>query len=271
MRAAAVKRTLAALVLMFTAATAYAFDHSHAAWTALLQQNVVLIQGGNAAQLRYAGMLAAHQRLKAYLEELSAVTEPEYRSWTKPQRLAFLINAYNAFTVELILSRYPDLASIKDLGSVFQSPWKRRFFSLLGSERHLDDIEQGMIRAPGAFDEPRIHVALVCASIGCPMLRNEAYTAERLDAQLEDGMRRFFSDRTRNRYDPERNILRVSRLFDWYGKDFEQGHGGFASLTATFAKYAERLTDTPQAQARIRRGDYHLEFLDYDWRLNDAR
>jgi len=271
MRAAAVKRTLAALVLMLTAGRAYAFDHSHAAWTALLQQNVVLLQGGNATRLRYAGMLAARQPLKAYLESLSAVSEPEYRGWSRQQRLAFLINAYNAFTVELILSRYPDLASIKDLGSVFQSPWKRRFFSLLGSERHLDDIEQGMIRAPGAFDEPRIHVALVCASIGCPMLRNEAYTAERLDAQLEDGMRRFFSDRTRNRYDSERNTLYVSKLFDWYGKDFEQGHAGFATLTATFAKYAERLADAPQAQERIRRGDYHLEFLDYDWRLNDAR
>jgi hypothetical protein len=84
-------------------------------------------------------------------------------------------------------------------------------------------------------------------------------------------MRRFLSDRTRNRYDAGRNTLLVSKLFDWYGKDFEQGHAGFASLTATFAKYAERLADTPQAQAQIRRGDYHLEFLDYDWRLNDAR
>ena len=271
MTAAGLRRAIVALVLALNAATAYAFDHSHAAWTDLLKKHVVLLQGGNASQLRYAGMQAERKALKAYLDSLTAVAEPEYRSWTKAQQLAFLINAYNAFTVELILGKYPGLASIKDLGSVFRSPWKRKFFVLLGSERHLDDIEQGMIRAPGAFDEPRIHVALVCASIGCPMLRNEAYTAGRLDAQLEDGMRRFFSDRTRNRYDAADNTLRVSKLFDWYGGDFAQGHAGFSSLAATFAKYAEHLADTSEARARLRSGDYRLEFLDYDWKLNDAR
>ncbi|MBE0621704.1 MAG: DUF547 domain-containing protein [Burkholderiales bacterium] len=264
------KRALVFLALMLSAATAFAFDHSHAAWDALLKKQVVIAPSGNASRVRYAGMLAEHAALKSYIDSLSAVTEAEYRGWTKAQQLAFLINAYNAFTVELILSKYPQLESIKDLGNLFQSPWKREFFSLLGKKRSLDDIEHGMVRAPGAFDEPRIHVALVCASIGCPMLRNEAYTAERLDAQLEDGMRRFLSDRTRNRFDAVSGTLSVSKLFDWYGKDFEQGHAGFTSLKATFAKYAERLADTPEAQARVRQGDYHLEFLDYDWKLNDA-
>ena len=271
MKAQDVNRALLSLVLVLTTATAFAFDHSHAAWAALLEKHVVLTQGGNAAQLRYAGMLAERKSLKVYLDSLSAVTAAEYRSWTKPQELAFLINAYNAFTVELILTRYPELASIKDLGSVFQSPWKRKFFSLLGNERTLDEIEHGLIRAPGAFDEPRIHVALVCASIGCPMLRNEAYTAGRIEAQLEDGMRRFLSDRNRNRFDGASGTLSVSKLFDWYGKDFDSGHAGFSSLAATFAKYADRLADAPEAQARIRSGDYRLEFLDYDWKLNVAR
>ncbi|MDP3940319.1 MAG: DUF547 domain-containing protein [Deltaproteobacteria bacterium] len=264
-------RIFVALVLMLGSAAAFAFDHSHAVWGALLKNHVVLVQGGNAAQVRYAGMLAERRSLKAYLDSLSAVTETEYRGWTKSQKLAFLINAYNAFTVELILTKYPDLLSIKDLGSLFQSPWKRRLFTLLGSERTLDDIEHGLIRAPGTFDEPRIHVTLVCASIGCPMLRNETYTAERIEAQMEDGMRRFLSDRTRNRFDAAGGTLRVSKLFDWYGKDFEIGHAGFTSLAATFAKHAERMADTPEAQARIRSGDYRLEFLEYDWKLNDAR
>lgn len=264
-------RILVTLVLMLTSATAFAFDHGHAAWGALLNKHVALVQGGNATQLRYAGMLAERRSLKTYLDSLSAVTEAEYRGWMKPQRLAFLINAYNAFTVELILGKYPDIASIKDLGSVFQSPWKRKFFTLLGSARTLDDIEHGMIRVPGAFDEPRIHVALVCASVACPLLRNEAYLPERLEVQLEDGMRRFFSDRTRNRFDAAAGTLRVSKLFDWYGKDFESGHTGFSSLAATFTKYAGHLADTPEAQARIRSGDYRLEFLEYDWKLNDAR
>ncbi|MGD8911013.1 MAG: DUF547 domain-containing protein, partial [Chromatiales bacterium] len=94
-------------------------------------------------------------------------------------------NPYNAFTIELILTKYPGIESIKELGGLFRSPWKRRFFTLLGERRHLDNLEQDMIRAFGVFDEPRIHFALNCASIGCPMLRNEAYVAERLDLQLE--------------------------------------------------------------------------------------
>ena len=263
---------LSALMLMCLAGSAFAFDHSHAAWDALLKRNVVLISGGNASQVRYADLKRDHQPLKAYIDSVSAVSDAEYRGWSKSQQLAFLINAYNAFTVELVLTRYPDLKSIKDIGTLFQSPWKQKFVPLLGETRSLDDIEHGLIRAPGAFDDPRIHVAVVCASIGCPMLRNEAFTAERLDAQLEDAMRRFLSDRSRNRFDAGSGKLQVSKIFDWYGKDFEQGHASFSSLANVFAKYAEQLADkqdASDAQERIRKGDYRLEFRDYDWKLND--
>ncbi len=254
-----------------SAQTPASFDHGHAAWNGLLRQHVVLAAGGNASSLRYAAVQAQRGTLKAYLESLSAVQAAAYRSWSRPQRLAFLVNAYNAFTVELVLTRYPDLKSIKELGSLFQSPWKKKFFRLLGEERTLDDVEHGMIRAPGAFDDPRIHVGVVCASIGCPMLRNEAYVAERIDAQLEDGMRRFLADRSRNRFDAASGTLSVSKIFDWYGKDFEQGHRGFDSLRSVFARYATVLSSAPQEQDAIRSGRYELRFLDYDWSLNDAR
>ena len=151
-----------------------------------------------------------------------------------------------------------------------QSPWKKKFFRLLGAERTLDDVEHGLIRAPGLFDDPRIHAAVVCASVGCPMLRNEAFVADRLDAQLNDGLRRFLSDRTRNRYDPSTRTLQVSKLFDWYRKDFEQGHRGFDSLQTLFVRHADVLADTPAAQGEIRAGRAKIVFLDYDWSLNDA-
>lgn len=247
------------------------FDHRHAAWDALLRQHVVLAADGNASTLRYAAIRLQRDALKACLDRLSAVTASTYEAWTRAQQLAFLVNAYNAFTVELVLSRYPDLESIKDLGSLLQSPWKKRFFTLLGKERSLDDVEHGLIRAPGVFDDPRIHVAVVCASIGCPMLRNEAWVAERLDAQFDDSLRRFLSDRTRNRFDPATGTLSVSRIFDWYRKDFEQGHRGIASLQDLFARHAEALASTPTAQSDIRAGRYRLAFLAYDWALNDAR
>jgi len=80
-----------------------------------------------------------------------------------------------------------------------------------------------MLRKDGVYDDPRVHTAVVCASIGCPMLRNEAFTAENLDASLEDGMRRFLSDRSRNRLNTQSKKLEISKIFDWYGKDFEKG------------------------------------------------
>jgi hypothetical protein len=265
------KRLLSALTLLLIAQTAIAFDHRHAEWSALLKQHVALINNGNASQVSYAGFKTDRAALQRYLDGLSAVGEADYRRWSKPQQLALLINAYNAFTVDLILTRYPDLKSIKDLGSVLQSPWKKTFFTLLGKERSLDDVEHGMIRAPGAFDEPRIHAAVNCASIGCPMLRDEAFTADRLDTQLDDSMRRFLADRSRNRFEAAGNTLSVSKIFDWYKGDFEQGHQGFTSLDATFARYADALGDTPQARNAIRKGGPNIRYLDYDWALNATK
>ena len=104
-------------------AAAQAFDHSHAAWTALLKKHVVLLGGGKASQLRYAGMAADRAALKAYTDSLSAVGSATFNGFSKPQQMAFLINAYNAFTVELILTRYPKLDSIRDLGTLLTEPW----------------------------------------------------------------------------------------------------------------------------------------------------
>lgn len=264
------KQLFAALTLLLACGLAQAFDHSHGAWDVLLKRHVVLISEGNASQVDYTGLLQDHAALKTYLNALSAITEGEYQAWTKAERLAFLINAYNAFTVEFILTKYPDIQSIKDLGGLFQSPWKKRFFTLLGEERHLDNLEHKLIRARGVFNEPRIHFAVNCASVGCPMLRNEAYTAERLNMQLEDNMRRFLSDRSRNRFDAMSGRLQVSNIFDWDGEDFEQGHQGFSSLQTLFTKYAALLADSIDARQRIATGNYRLTFLDYDWRLNDA-
>ena len=250
-------------------AQAAAFDHSHAAWTALLRQHVVLLGGGQASQLRYAGMAADRTALKAYLAQLSAVPAAAFEAFSKPQQMAFLINAYNAFTVELILGRYPKLGSIRDLGSFLSKPWSIRNVPLLGRTMTLDEIEHDTLRARGRYDDPRIHFAVNCASVGCPMLREEAFVAERLDAQLEEQAARFMADRSRNRYAGGK--LEVSRIFDWYGKDFALGHRGVRSLTDFMARHAERLADAPADRERIRAQAVPLAFLDYDWQLNDAK
>jgi Protein of unknown function, DUF547 len=247
------------------------FDHGHSAWTALLKKHVVLMQQARASQLRYAGMAVDRSTLKAYLASVAAVTPAAFQGFSRTQQMAFLINAYNAATVELVLTRYPDLASIKDVTGLFGNPWKQKIVPLLGTTMTLDQIEHETLRARGRYDDPRIHFAVNCASVGCPMLREEAYVAERLDAQLEEQARRFMSDRSRNRWNAERQRLEVSKIFDWYGEDFRLGHQGIASLAAFMARHADVLADVPADRERIRAMKTDIAFLDYDWKLNDAR
>ena len=262
---------LAAALPLARSVRAQAFDPSHAAWTALLKKHVVVLQGGRASQVRYAGFAADRDALKAYLAQLSAVSPATFDGWPAAQRMAFLINAYNAFTVELILTRYPRLESIKDLGSLLSSPWKPKIVPLLGTMLSLDNIEHDMLRKRGSYDDPRVHFAVNCASIGCPALREEAFTADRLEAQLEEQAARFMSDRSRNRWNAAAGRAEVSKIFDWFGEDFRLGHKGIGSLSAFLARHADRLADAPAERERIRAGGFGISFLDYDWKLNDAK
>jgi hypothetical protein len=274
------RRFIAALLLVAAplGAALAELDHSHAAWTALLKENVILLDGGTASQVRYAGFARDRTQLKAYLAALSKVTEAEFGGWSKPQQMAFLINAYNAFTIEKILTRYPDIKSIWDFGKLFGNPFKDRFFTLLGRAGTLDRIEHDTLRKTGVYDEPRVHFALNCASIGCPMLRDEAYVADRLDAQLEEQVRRFLGDRSRNRFNAELRALEVSKIFDWFKEDWQSGYRGFGgaappveSREQYFARYAKLLADAPGDRRLLEDGKAPIRFLEYDWSLNDAR
>lgn len=253
------------------AAAAQGFDHEHKAWTTLLKKHVVLLDGGKASRVHYAGFQNDRAELKAYAESLSRITDGEFKSWSRERRLAFLINAYNAHMVELILTRYPRIESVWDFGKLLNNPFKQRFFTLFGRSFTLDMIEHDTIRARGAYDDPRIHMAVNCASVGCPMLREDAYVAERLDRQLEEQVVRFLSDRSRNRYDPAANALEVSEIFRWYASDFTSGLRGIRSREQFLAKYASALADIPAHQQLIRGEKAELRFLVYDWGLNDMR
>jgi hypothetical protein len=262
---------LALILNALSVGSAYAqFDHQHRAWTALLTRHVVLIDAARASQVRYAGMQKDRGALKAYLETLAKVEESEFRKWSKDEQLAFLINAYNSNMVELVLTRYPNIASVWDFGKVFNNPFKNRFIRLFGRDYSLDMIEHDTIRAKGVYDEPRIHMAVNCASIGCPMLREEAYVGERLERQLEEQAGRFLSDRSRNRYNARVNALEVSEIFKWYRADFENGYKGVSSREQFLAGYAAQLADSPAEQQAIRSGKAAIRHIDYDWRLNDV-
>jgi hypothetical protein len=249
---------LSLLALALCCAQALAFEHH--TWEGLLKKHVVVLDGGNASQVRYDGMAADRAVLGSYLDSVSKVGEREFSQWSRPERMAFLINAYNAFTVEKVLTRYPDIRSIWDFGKLFGNPFKDEFFVLLEARRSLDWIEHEALRRD--YPDARIHYAVNCASIGCPMLREEAYTAGRLEAQLEDQARRFLSDRSRNRI--HRARLEVSKIFDWYKEDFEPRE-------RYFARYAALLAEDSSQQRLILEGKAKLAFLDYDWTLNDFR
>jgi hypothetical protein len=241
------------------------FDHQYSAWNTLLKKHVRWLPDGKQSRVNYRGFATDRAALGEVLQSLSAVSKAQFDGFSKPQQMAFLINAYNAFTVELILTGYPKLKSIKDLGSVLQSPWKKKFFTLLGEQRHLDWVEHEQLRP--TYAEPRIHAAVNCASIGCPALRDEAFTASALEAQLEDGMRRFMGDRTRNRV--ANGKAEISSIFKWFREDFEKGHLGFKRVEDMLARYAEQLSDLPAEQAALRQRGLAVAHLDYDWSLND--
>lgn len=276
------KALIAALFVLVTGvcaphAVGQAFDHGHAAWDALLKKHVVLVQGGKASQLRYAEMAKDRAALKAYLDALSRVGEAQFKGWSKAQQIAFLVNAYNAFMVEKILTRYPNIGSVWDFGKLFGNPFKDDFFSLFGRRFTLDAIEHETLRKPGVYDEPRVHYAVNCASLGCPMLREEAYVAHRLDRQLDEQTVRFLSDRSRNRYSAENARLEVSEIFKWFKEDWSSGYRGYDGKSAPvssreqfFALHARLLTDNPDHQKIVAEGKAPITHLDYDWSLNDA-
>ncbi|BAP89023.1 putative uncharacterized protein [Burkholderiales bacterium GJ-E10] len=254
------------LTAFSNAAHAEVFDPS--IWDGLLKRHVVVLGGGEASRVDYAGMAADRSKLQTFLRETSSISQAKFDTWSRNAQLAFLINVYNAWTVELILTKYPDLKSIKDLGGWLQTPWQKTFIPLLGETRSLDDIEHGLIRGSGRYDDPRVHFAVNCASVGCPALRAEAYTPGRLDTQLDDQTRKFLSDRSRNRIDGD--AIEVSPIFKWYREDFEKGWHGWNSLSEFLEQYGSSLGMTPAQENALRYGDMSIGFMDYDWSLNDT-
>ena len=261
------QRLMLSLLVLFPLTTpAFAeFDQQYRNYAALLGAHVHWTDEGHASTVDYQTLAADRASLKAVLDALSSVSESQFSAWSQADRKAFLINAYNALTVELILSRYPDLESIRDLGGLFSSPWKKSFIPLLGGTRSLDWIEHERLRAN--YSDARIHFAVNCASLGCPALRPEPYRGDRLEAQLDDARDRFLGDHARNRFDAERGVLSVSPIFKWYREDFEHAAG---SLEAWLGQHAEVLAEDAASQRGLKADEFTLEFGDYDWTLNDA-
>ena len=222
---------------------------NHQQWDVLLHENVDV--DGN---VNYKGFAKDSLQLKSYLGALVA-HPPDADAWSKEEQLAYWINAYNAFTIQLILEHYP-LKSIKDIGSSIQipfvnSPWDIKFIEIGDIKLDLNNIEHSILRKK--FNEPRIHFAVNCASFSCPKLRAEAYVADRLEEQLQEQATAFINNPNYNKINKDQ--IEISKIFSWFSGDFTKN----GSLINFLNQYSKVKIDE----------NAEIDYLDYNWSLNE--
>lgn len=250
---------------LFTAVSVQAaektdFDQKHQAFSTVLKtymKDSKVNYGRLKADLADAGK---PHPFKQYLEAIQGVKTGTFESWNQGDQMAYLINSYNALTIKLIADHYP-VASIKDIGGIFTKPWSVKFFSILdGAIKSIDPIEHDYLRP--RFKDYRVHAAVNCASTSCPPLRGEAYVGARLGEQLDEQMMNWIADTTRNQFDEATGTAKISMIFKWYAKDFDTWGGGVSKVLSKFGNEKVKGALTKNKK---------LEYLDYDWGLNDSK
>lgn len=234
------------------------FDHHYTQWGNLIEQYV---HGG---KVNYRGIINNElPNFRSMVAGLEKVSESEYAKWKNEQKMSFWINAYNIGAVELVLGHYPLKRSLGlqafryPANSIQQIPdvWNQEILMILGKKVSLNYIENEILRKE--FQDPRVHFSIVCASLGCPALRDEPYVFDRLDSQLNDAVVKFIQDHRKASYDAGNNTLYVSPVFKWFKKDFEKA-GGVVAFVKRYMPSEARLSD-----------DARIQWLDYDWSLNE--
>lgn len=197
--------------------------------------------------------VAADRRFADYVMDLERVDAQKLA--TRDERLAFWINAYNALAIQGILRGSSPKSFFGKIGFFYNDKYR-----VGGAVTNLYDLEHEILRPLG---EPRIHFAIVCASKSCPVLRAEAFVSDRLDSQLDDSARRFINDPARNRFDREKKLAHLSKIFDWFDKDF-------VLHSDSVSRYVARYVNDPMLAQELTAGNYKIKYLDYLWDLNGA-
>lgn len=214
--------------------------HAYAELDALLKTYV-----SSSGRVNYAGIKKNKSKLDAIIKEFEA--NANHSGWSGTQKLTYWINAYNAYTIKLIVDNYPTSSITK----ITAKPWDKQFIKLGGKTYTLNNIENDIIRK--RFNEPRIHFALNCASKSCPVLLNRAYTPSKLYGQLTSQTKRFMKDTSKNQLSGK--SIKISKIFDWYKADFTKN--GNTVLKFIKKYYSGPMDDNPT-----------VGYSDYSWDLN---
>ena len=255
---------------MFWAGSVSAFDHSHADLNILLEAHV-----DEDGLVDYKALATQRAGLDSYLEALASVSRDEIDTWSRKQKLAYWMNAYNAYTLKVILDNRPirRARGLKYLiypeNSIRQIPgvWDSLRHKAGGRNITLGDIEHKVLREE--LDEPLIHFTIVCASIGCPELAAFAYTAEDVNEQMNGAAQGFVRDAAKNRLDTGKGVLQLSKIFKWFAADFKSddtisGYGKYDGVVAFFLSKA-----SDDDRAYLKKNKVRIEWLEYDWSLNE--
>jgi hypothetical protein len=245
--------SLFALATSLRADAAREFDKGHGTYGQVLAAHV------HDGLVDYASLNRNPAMLDQYLDQVAAVPEAEFRRWSEDDRLALLLNLYNAATLKLIVDHYP-VNSIKDIGGFLRGPWKQKVVRLFGRVITLDHLEHEIIRKD--YPDARAHFALVCAARGCPPLRAEAYSGTRLGEQMDANGKAFLGQSEKNRVDAANRTVHLSPIFKWFSEDFERHAGSVLNFVTPY--FSE-----PDRQA-LERHEYRIRHTDYDWTLNDV-
>lgn len=260
---------LLCLIASYPLSLTAGYDPEHVVWTQLLQASV------KKGVVDYSQIQKESLKLETYLNQIKSVTPGQYEAFSEAEKMAYLINAYNAYTLKLISDFFP-VKSIRDIGgkvggnlfnknskqwrvSEYEANGKKFTLEAMGKPVTLDDIEHENLRP--LFKDARVHFALVCGAVSCPFLRSEAYTAKRLSQQLDDQGKQFLADSFRNRFDEKSNTLYLSKIFDWFSGDFKRDAGGIKEFIKPYLP--------PQTISKVS-DNTSISFLEYDWSLNNV-
>ncbi|MGD1854720.1 MAG: DUF547 domain-containing protein [Leptolyngbyaceae cyanobacterium] len=222
-----------------------------------------------AGWVNYTDLQQSRQPLDTFNDGIAAVDDATLSGWSEEEQIAYWINAYNSLTLKSIIDQTPIKPSIKDITGV----WRLRKHPINRAEKTLNEIEHDVLRVD--FDEPRLHAAIVCAAISCPPLRNEAFTGEELDTQLDEQVMQWLARPDGLKIDKEAGEVKVSKIFSWFGVDWIPSYGVDSGFTGSEEERAvlNFISNyvSEEDRAYLEAGDYQISYFDYDWALNNQQ